>query len=181
MIGLMTGPKRFFRSMRVDGGNGYARLFLVGVALGIGLVWFWFSWGLSNQGFPRWAVVHAGIVAGSVVVLSYIEALGVVFFSRRRGWRTPFVLAERVACYSSIAWVPAAGVMGLAMVFYGRGSIDRWMTGLLGAWEPWQTLGLLVLVGAVAMLWFEFLVWVGVRQTKYANAYPAGEAEGGEV
>lgn len=178
VIALMLNPKRFFRTMRVDGSNGFPRLFMLLAALGIGLVWFWLAWGLSNSVFPVWAVVQAGIVGASVVVLSYIEALGVAFFSRRRGWRVPMRLAERIVCYCSIAWAPAAGVMGIVLFFHSRGSIDLVMTRLLGTWEAWQSIGLMVLVGALAMLWFETLVWIGVRQTRHANSPPPTPPDG---
>ncbi len=168
VVGVVLKPSRFFRNMRVDGSNIPARLFLLIVAGGIGLLWFL---GVMSLTYNRttWAMIYGLIVCDSVIVLSYIEAVGVAYFSRRRDWRVPMRLAERLVCYSSIGWVPAAGVMGLAIHLVGNGSIDRWMNRLLPAWEYWQSLALLVLVAAVAMMWFEVLVWMGVRQTKHAN------------
>lgn len=167
---MAKSPKRFFRTMRVDGSNIPARLFLLIVAGVIGLLWFLGVMFLSrSQGGTTWAMIYGLIVCDSVIVLSYIEAAGVAYFSRRRDWRVPMRLAERLVCYCSIGWVPAAGVMGLAVWLETSNIIQRWMTRLLGHWEPLQSLGLLVLVGAVAMMWFEVLVWIGVRQTKHAN------------
>lgn len=169
VIALMLNPGHFFRTMRVDGSNVPARLFLLLVAGAIGFGWFWLAFGLSNKVLPIGEMIDGLIVSTSVIVLCYIEAIGVVYFSRRRGWRVPMKLAERIVCYSSVGWASAAVVMFIAMRLHDTGMLDRWMTRLLPAWEPWQSLALLLLVGAVAMLWFETLVWVGVRQTKHAN------------
>lgn len=176
-LDLVRRPGAFFRAMRVDGSNLPARWFMLKMVLLIGLFWLLWDtvggyWSLEVDLF------EAGVVVVSLYLLSYIEVLGVVYFARRRGWRVPFGLAERLVCYSSIGWIPAAVVMGLALDWYVAGDIDRWMRGLLGVWGTWQSVELLVLVGAVAMLWFELLVWIGVRQTKYANSYCAHSSDG---
>jgi hypothetical protein len=176
-LGLIRRPRAFFRAMRVGGSNGPARWFMAKVILLIGLAWV--LWGAVGGGWSLEADLYkAGVVMASLYLLSYVEVLGVVFFSRRRGWRVPFGLAERLVCYASIGWVPAVIVMGVALDRYEAGDIDRWMRPLLGVWGTWQSIELLVLVGTVAMLWFELLVWIGVRQTKYANfqaeAVPVG-------
>ncbi len=177
-LGLVRRPGAYFRAMRVDGSNGPARWFMLKIILMIGL--FWLLWG-STRG--DWSLgtdlFTGGVVMGSLYLLSYVEVLGVVFFSRRRGWRVPFGLAERLVCYASIGWIPAVIVMGIAVDRYVAGDIDRWMRQLLGVWGTWQSIELLVLVGTVAMLWFELLVWIGVRQTKYANFH--GEAVPSEI
>jgi len=59
--------------------------------------------------------------------------------------------------------------MALVVQAQQRGLIDRWMSRLIGGWEPWQSLALLVLIAGLAMLWFETLVWLGVRKTRFAN------------
>lgn len=164
----MLNPKYFFRTMRVDGPNHTARLFLLLVAAGIGASWFTLSLGLYGYP-PRAALVQEAVLTSGIVALTYVEALGVTYFSRRRGWRVSFRLAERLVCYCAIGWVPVAIVMGITMGLYADGRLDGWMSGLLGVWGPWQSLELLVLIGAVSLLWFEMLVWVGVRQTKHAN------------
>jgi len=165
---LALRPRLFFRNMRVDGSNASARGFLALATVFIGLGWcvmqvFWIGSSLGT------GLIHWTILSASIVLLSYIEAVGVVFFSRKRDWRVPFKLAERLACYASIGWIPAAFVMGWALAHFQDGSIDRWMRQLLGTWGLWQSVELLVLIGAVAMMWFEVLVWTGVRQTKFAN------------
>ena len=170
--GVLLNPNGFFRRMRVDGTNVNARLFLLMTVTGIGLIWFAMAKLLFLLGgfvLPT-ALVEGMLIGSLLLVLSYIEALGVVYFSRRRGWRVPVKLAERVVCYSAIGWVPAVFVMAWVVLKVMDGSLDRWMQSLLGAWEAWQSMALLVLIAAVAMMGFEVLVWLGVRQVKYANS-----------
>lgn len=165
---MIVKPGKFFRHMRVDGSNLPARLFLLIVAGVVGL--FWGAASLSLSWMDLTGALFEGLLVGtSVIVLTYIEAAGVAYISWRRRWRVPIRLAERLACYSSIGWLPAAGVMWVAVYLVMQGHIDRWMRGFLPVWEPWQSTASLVLVAAVAMMWFEVLVWLGVRQTKHAN------------
>ncbi len=67
--------------------------------------------------------------------------------------------------------------MGVVLMIHDRGLLDRGMTRLFGVWQTWQSIGLMVLIGSVAMLWFEVLVWIGVRQTKHANSSPGVHIE----
>jgi len=172
LFSLVVRPKVFFRTMRVGVSNTTARRFMLGVLSFIGI-----SWLVVFQSRVMAALTHAIILIASLYLLTYIEAVGVVFFSRKRRWRVPFRLAERLVCYASIGWIPTAWVMGLAWVLYRGSDINRWMYQLLGVWGPWQSVELLILIGAVSMMWFEVLVWVGVRQTKYANSHAMGTAE----
>ena len=168
---LATRPRHFFRTMRVDGSNTPARLFLLMVALLIGLIWLCAIWTRNmSSNNTTWALIQTAIVCDGVIVLSYIEAVGVVYFSRRRGWRVPFKLAERIVCYCSLGWIPTALLMLWVLNLLVNGSVDRWMQRLMPAWEYWQSLALMILFFAGAMMWFEVLVWVGVRQAKYANS-----------
>ncbi len=170
-IELIFKPNQFFRMLRVDGSNVTARLFLLLTCLLIALIWFYAVWGRSlSDGSTAWAMIQGLLACDFTIILTYIEAIGVVYFSRRRGWRISFKLAERIACYSSIGWVPAALIMLWVLAHLNNGDIDRWMSSLLPAWEYWQSLALMVLCFAVAMMWFEVLVWLGVRQAKYANS-----------
>lgn len=166
---LTFHPKRFFRTMRIDGSNDRARLFLALVAGMCGLGWGAMELALQRGGDED-ILARSTAAALGVIVLSYIEALGVTFFSRRRDWRVPFNLAERLVCYASIGWVPAAAAMGVIYRLLANGTLDRWMQRLLGVWGPWQAVALWMMAGSVAMLGFEVLVWTGVRQTKHANS-----------
>ena len=107
-----------------------------------------------------------------MIALTYVEALGLSFFSRRRGWRIGLGRAERVACYASVGWLPAvAALAGVHALEQGGVFASLW-----GAWiGPWThaaELGVLVAAGGVVMLWFEWLCWLGARRIRYANDPP---------
>lgn len=186
---IVTKPGAAFERLRIDqrgrdaDGNSCAtstaglsnmrdRLFLLSFALPLGLVCaaIWFLLGLPRP----WAWTVAA--PAGILTLSYIEATGVTFISRRRGWRVPFRLAERVVCYASVAWQPAAIICCLLLALH-LGPIEwqrRYTFGLFHGDErdyPW-----LVLVGAASILWFESLVWLGIRRVRYANATHGGES-----
>lgn len=168
-IEMLLRPRVFFRTLRVDGSSVPARGFMFSIVLLIGLLWLIGGAVRGDQSLGV-GLFEAGLAMASLYLLSYIEAVGVVYFSRKRSWRVPFRLAERLVCYASIGWIPAAIVLGWAVSHFRDGSLDRWMRQLLSTWGTWQSGELLILIGAVAMMWFEMLVWVGVRQTRYANA-----------
>ena len=192
---VMLHPKRAYRMLRVDqagvdgdgrplmatydpddGGrlsNRHDRLFLAAFAVGIGAYWgaIWMVMQL-----PRPAL-WAGAVAAAILVLCYIEAAGVTWFSRRRGWRVPLRLGERVVCYAAVGWLPAGLILCKLFVLHVGPQLwqVRFTGGLMQgdiADLPW-----LVLIGGVSILWFEILVWLGVRQVRYANAPPAQPAQ----
>ncbi|MEM1445910.1 MAG: hypothetical protein AAGF84_07640 [Planctomycetota bacterium] len=171
-LALLTKPGRFFRDLKLGGSNVMPRLFLLSIACLVGG-----GWALSES---LWNDRHAPIAWGlgmlaakAVLLLSYLEALGVTFFSWRRGWRVPFRLAERVVCYASFGWVPAA--IGLILLN------SAWQSGALAdAIRPWLPAAgvfpaaslvpaVFIAVGGVLILGFEAWVYVGVRHVRYAN------------
>lgn len=157
--------------MRLDGPAMPARLFLLSIAVVVGVGWGLFSLiAVGHSGLMAWL---AGMIAAKVVlIMTYIETVGVTFFSRRRGWRVPFGLAERVTCYASVGWVIAAAVLAPLVGLYEAGALRAWVIGVVGHWDPdyrW-------LLGAVgfggAVLFFETLVWTGVRKVRFGNRPP---------
>ena len=107
--------------------------------------------------------------AKGVLLFSYVEAAGLWFFSRRRGWRVPFRRAERIVAYASVGWLPAAALLAAAAPALAGPGADAFGQRLLGA--PHPLLGpllLLALLGAAGLA-FETLAWVGVRRLRYAN------------
>jgi len=165
LLGLATRPGRMFRAMRIDGSNAPARTYLLGVTLLTGLLWgAGEAWALRTA-WPLAAGYAAGAMA--LVLLSvYVEALGVAYFGRRRGWRVPMRVAERIVCYASPALLLAAVVLLKLRMALAAGllPLPRWFLDLPGA-----DLLLVVVPFAVSVLAFEALVWVGVRKMKYAN------------
>lgn len=105
-----------------------------------------------------------------LILLTWIERLGVVFFSRERGWRMPPPLARAVVAAAAPAWI-AAGF--LTNIGFGFGWVAwKWSHRLPSVLEPWaqSAMAVLPVVGFITgMLVFETLVYIGVRRCKYAN------------
>ena len=124
----------------------------------LGMEWL-FAWG------------YAMLAVNAVLIMTYVETLGVTFFSYRRGWRVPFATAERVACYASVGWVPATVVMaGIHLALETR-TLQRWWLIHFSQWTADYTLGLWAVGFGLAILGFESLVWLGVRRVRYGNSF----------
>lgn len=172
MLGMLTSPSRSFRRMRLGGSRATDRLFMATFVVLVGVLWaimwrvagdrWWWAWGLGG--------------AAGMVALTYIEVLGVTNFSRQKQWRVPWSLAERVACYSAGAWFPAALIMGQSFLLLQRGVVWEWITLRLGLFEPVRDLFYVVGIASLAMLWFEMLVWLGIRKVRFANQLKADDA-----
>jgi len=168
LFGLATRPAGFFRGTSIDGSNVPPRVYVLGVACLTGLMWgVGEAWALRTP-IPL-AFGYGMVAAKLVLVCAYVEALGVAYFSRRRGWRVPLRVAERIVCYASPGlFLSAALLLKLRMALAtGALPLPRWFLDLPGA-----DLLLVVVPFAVAVLSFEALVWVGVRQMKFANGRP---------
>ena len=157
--------------MRADGGNLLPRMYLLSVACLIGGGWalgelLW----IERDPVLAWAL---GMLAANVVVaLSYLEAGGVTFFSRRRGWRVPFRLAERVVCYASPGWfVAAGGLMYLAKLHHGEDLVPL-LSAVSGSLGPQLVPAVFAAAGGLTLMGFECLVYVGGRQVRVANSPP---------
>ncbi len=152
--------------MRIDGSNLNARMYLLAFALLAGVIMGLAEWGVLAR--PVLLSFLIGMATVKVVILvTYIEVLGVAYVSRRRGWRVPLKLAERVACYASPGLLLAA-VLILKLRMLWRGGwlpLPRWLLD-----QPGTDLLIVVVPLAVSVLGFEILVWLGARQVRYANA-----------
>lgn len=106
----------------------------------------------------------------ALVFLMWLERVGVVFFSRKRGWRVPRPVAAAICANAAPGWI-AAG----ALVHVGIGLmllIQRITYDLPRGWRPWAETAAAAMpfLGFIAgMLIFETLVYIGVRRCKYAN------------
>ncbi len=161
---LARSPSRFFDTLSTRGGPGADRLYLLINASLAGLIAGGLTAGLHHRSALTASLIGMATAKGALL-LSYTEAAGLWFFSRRHGWRVPFARAERIVAYASIGWLPAAAVLtAAAPATYSLGQQQLSTTPpLLG---PLLLLGLL---GGLAGLAFETLTWVGVRRLRYAN------------
>lgn len=173
-------PKRTYRGMRIASSNRAPRLFLA-INATLSAVLFVLAVGVRPpQDFGELDVLvlllGAAVVFIAVYVLSYIEVLGMTWVCRRRGWRLSIRVAERVAGYATVGWLPSAVAMGIAVNLAGSDYLqDAWRAvggprvfAVEAAWV------FLFLLGVAGMLVFESLVWIGVRQVKFANTRPIG-------
>lgn len=164
---IAARPTQAFGLLRLGGSNTHEQCFLLIHALVIAAGWAAFAWWRDGRWFA--IALHGVIALMAVCMMTYIEVLGVTYFSWRRGWRVPWALAERIACYASPAWIPAATVLA-AFSMMERASVFAPLLSRLGPHAATGYLiGNVVLLG-VSMLGFETLVWIGVRRTRFANA-----------
>ncbi|MCC7192204.1 MAG: hypothetical protein IT444_05415 [Phycisphaeraceae bacterium] len=173
-------PRKSFRSLRVGGSNAHDRVFLLLVAIGIGLVWgiIW-KWATKRTPVP-WE--YGTGVTLTILLLSYIETLGVTYIARRRRWRVPWRLAERAICYASPAWVIAAAFyLRFHLWHYPYGRLWNYLPDHWGRFHHYyliRDLWIYPLVGGVAVVFFETFVWIGMRQLKFANFAISDEKSG---
>jgi len=191
VLRIATKPKPTFRAMRLCGDMRRARWFLFVNSLLAATVFSVFLLGPVTvvESVARLLTHPDGLhvpsiedaifgwpsVLVAVPILTYIEVLGVTWFSRKRGWRVPLRHAERVACYASVGWLPGAAVLGVVMNLSQSWAIENLWAALGGnpVYGPDASWGAVFLAGVAAMLGFETLVWVGVRQVKFANTRAA--------
>ncbi len=133
--------------------------------------------------------VYAIPVCGLLFTLSRIEYHGVRFFAARRGWRLPPAAAWQVCAHASFGWV-LSGVCPLLLTLAWRvatdvlgarprGVLDLTRQGL--GRTDWATVvsgALLILGWLCGLLAFELLVYVGVRECRYANPPEATPGSG---
>jgi len=112
--------------------------------------------------------------AGLIVLLTWIESLGIRFFGTRRGWRITKAVAWTICGHAAVGWV-MGGLLALIIFFVGATIWPRY--GPVPARGPAVVLSQiptppsLLMTGAalVGMLVFETLVWVGMRRCRFAN------------
>lgn len=127
------------------------------------------EWGGSLVGLAvLWYVVLLG--------LTRIESAGIRFFGRRRGWRVTPDLATAVCAHASVGWAAAGlGVLAVSMYWQAHWGPGTTLVQRLSAvqyywvWAP--SLAGVFLAGLVL---FEILVYIGVRECRYANPPGAG-------
>ncbi|MGH7132679.1 MAG: hypothetical protein ACREJO_12105 [Phycisphaerales bacterium] len=179
---VVLTPRRSFRHMRI--GNNRDQPFLIR-SLGINaLLW---APGLTAAALLRQseqayllladfcfiAPVAMPFVAGGIFALTYfltvVEGLGVRLATRRRGWRITRPIARSVCAYASCGWI-LGGVLHLMIVialFLWNSATHQGQPSRLQAQPFWIPIALAAIPGLLA---FETLVYIGIRQCRYANA-----------
>lgn len=169
-LSITLRPSHTYARLDLTGSNAAPRCFLAIVAL---LCFVITATLLLRE--PRLSPVFAwgmAMLATKVVILmTYIEALGATFFSRRHGWPLGLHRAERVVCYASVGWIPAMAIMSAAAGWLLYGSVPlacRLGLGLSGH-EPAMRWASGLSVFCLSVLGFETLVWTGIRRIRFGN------------
>jgi len=172
-LAILVSPVPHYRLLRMGGANTVDRIYLGVSSLLAGVVWsvIWMA-----AGRPYWWLWGVWIT-GCVILLSYIEVLGVTTFSRRQGWPADWRRTERVVCYASAAWIPAVLILAKSLLLIESGVIWRYVTVSWGILIDSRDNLSFITVAILAMLWFEVIVWLGVRQTRFANEPVAAQSQ----
>jgi hypothetical protein len=164
-------PRRSFRLLHLGPAahGDDAFLFIFAIGLGVVAAALWQCTTYSGAWGSPLPWLWGALTAIAIVLLTWIEAAGVTWFSRRRGWRVPWRIAQRVAAFSAVGWAPGVAALFVLIVVNERGLIRA---GMPPNWQVmWDHVDVPVFVSVmgVSILWFETLVWMGVRQVKFGN------------
>lgn len=164
-------PRQSFRKLDLGPATRRDDAFLFIFALGLGViaaVLWQFTTYSGRWGSPLpWLWGASTSIA--IVVLTWTEAAGLTYFSKRHGWRVPWRVAQRVAAFSAVGWVPGVAALFVLMVVNERGIIRAGMPPNWQVMWDFVNLPVFVAVMGVSIMWFETLVWLGVRQVRYGN------------
>lgn len=143
-----------------------------------------------HGGVAGWVIVGFMWVAETLVAaavlwaLTWVEFVGVQFFSRRRGWRLTPEGAWQVCCHASVGWL-LLGILPMLTLATFQALVRLFHVGppsgsIGGGWGnasgmSWSELvyGAGVLVSTAAGVFaFEILVYLGVRKCRFAATLP---------
>ncbi len=129
----------------------------------------------NAPGLLRWLAFAASLSAQTLLVaallwsLTAIEAAGVRFFGRRRGWRITWPIAWQACSHASVGWLiavvlsVASHIAWLNITYFG---LSGWMQRRAG---DYVQIGVVFAGFFGGLLIFEVLAYRGVRRCRYAN------------
>jgi predicted RNA-binding Zn-ribbon protein involved in translation (DUF1610 family) len=113
-------------------------------------------------------------VSALLVGLTVLEWIGIQIVARRRRWRLLPAAAWQVCAHASVGWVVMGVLMWLVLAIWLN--IYTLIPGVKMGGSGGVLLAAVPLAGLIAgLLVFEWLVWMGARTCRFANA-PAPEA-----
>jgi len=186
---VLRSPGRTFRQARIDPSS-CSRLLYINLMLTAGLVTAGFI-SVANEWLVYAMVLWIGSFTG-MLLLTYIETLGLRFFGRAdsRKWRITKDVAWTVCDHASVGWLLGGLLMLTVWLTDPAGHLTTWEWGntqcrkLLGSSfnDYFITLRIaqMTLPLLAGMLAFETLVYLGIRQCRYANT-PASASQQGPV
>lgn len=126
-------------------------------------------------------LAYTGLITLLLVCLSALEVRGVLFFAKRRGWRLAPTAAWQICAHSSVGWIfcGVLSLLGMAALtalslrtnLIPKGMVD--FAPLLNVRAAWHdVLAAFLFFGGyvLGLLVFETLVYLGVRECRFANA-----------
>lgn len=129
--------------------------------------------------FGLWTVAQSIAAALLLGLLTYVEYQGIRFFGARRGWRITRAVALQICAHASVGWIVTAilPLFVLAGFFSAQVFASAVPQGTVNLGPRFGQVSLSEVVpGAaytvalfVGLLVFESLVYVGVRQCRFAN------------
>lgn len=185
-------PRRTFRGLRIDR-NGFrlqlaincliAAFFIadpwVGVLAGDPVR---AAHGSGNELIARILgyLAYITVIALILMGLSALEVRGVLFIAKRHGWRLTPTAAWQVCAHASVGWIfcgvlSLLGMATLTALSLRSNIIPKTMVdfspmfAMRAAWH--EVIATILFIGGylVGMLIFETLVYLGIRQCRYAN------------
>lgn len=185
LLALVRGPGTMFRRAKIERTRSQRlaeiNVVVAAVILDIGIVSSMPSHLLMQ---PLIWVIGFMASAGLLMVLMIIEGQGLMFFSRRRGWRVTPRVARVVVAHASYGWI-VAGVIFLVSVWARNELVRSAPAREIAAWLRTNAginldrdgvwwVGLAAIIGGIVV--FESLVYIGVRRCRFANVPAATEA-----
>jgi hypothetical protein len=130
----------------------------------------------SGAGRDALLILLAGapFAATVVLLLTWVETLGIRFFGARRGWRITKPVAWAVCGHAAVGWV-VGGLLALVTFFVGAtiwpqyASVSARGPAVFLSQIPSPPTLLMNTAALIGMLVFETLVWVGMRRCRFAN------------
>lgn len=178
---FLIAPKAGFRRLAVGRQSFFAESYLINIVILAALVYSLMLFTANLMGVlnptSRVSLDAPGNMAVFVAVcigiagMTVVEMIGVTAICKRRGWRVPFPLAQQVCCYASVGWLPGMLIAGAGTVLIEHAWAGQlWFESLIGLVRVRWLIYAGLFVGS--LLWFETLVWIGVCQVRFANAWP---------
>lgn len=131
---------------------------------------------MRAAGFAAYTVA----IALALIALTAIEVRGVLFFAKRHGWRLAPTAAWQVCAHASVGWIfcGVLSLLGMAALtalslrtnIIPKRMIDfSPMLNMRAAWHEVIAAALFFGGYVLGMLIFESLVYLGIRQCRFAN------------
>jgi hypothetical protein len=198
---VLSQPRRTFRQVRIGPASARLRAFML-LNTTLAAAFLVTPWVGVLMGDPsRNANLRPGVsplvvrfavfvlatvgVAGVLALLTWIEHVGIRFVASKRKWRLTKNAATQIVMHASVGWVAGAlvglklwpvlvvsGIKSVLVINRSGTRLSSWIS-IYNAGGQIFIVALGIFVGFfVAMLWYEILVYIGVRACKFAADLP---------